>query len=71
MSLLRKRLSPLVIVVVIVVALAIAAGALLLLTHRLAASPDNSGARPVANDPYATQITGPPTKAGAEAGIAP
>jgi len=68
---LKKRLSPLVIVVIIVVALAIAAGAILLLTNRHGTSPDSSGAQPVANDPYATQITGPPTKAGAEAGVAP
>ena len=68
---LKQRLSPLVIVVVIAVALAIIAGVFLLLMHRHPTESGESGAPPIANDPYAGQYTGPPTKSGPEAGVAP
>ncbi|MBM3476633.1 MAG: hypothetical protein FJX75_25445 [Armatimonadetes bacterium] len=68
---LKKQLSPLAIVVVVAVALAIAAGIFFLLIHRHPGGASDSGAPPVANDPYASQYSGPPTKAGPEAGVAP
>ena len=67
-GLLRKRLSPLTIVVLIAIVLLIVGGSYYLMVHR---SGPESGAPPIANDPYAGQITGPPAKSGPEAGVAP
>ena len=66
---LKQRLSPAIIVVLVLIALLLISGVFYLLMHR--SGPTDSEAPPIANDPYAGQIQGPPNQSNPEAGIAP
>jgi len=67
--LLKQKLSPAIVVVLIVVLLLIVAGVFMLLMHR-GGAPD-SEAPAITNDPYAGQISGPPTQSNPEPNVAP